>query len=68
MFDLNFTITNLTCEACVKVSSMTIRKLPGVTNVTVDIANGATHIQSDEPIHSSDVEQLLKEKGYNVTF
>lgn len=68
MTELTFRITNLTCDACIKVSMMTLRKLPGVTEATVDLSTGAGHIISNEPITQSDVTTALEAKGYNVTF
>ena len=68
MNELTFKITNLTCEACIKVSTMTLRKLPGVTEATVDLSTGAGRIVSDEPINQSDVVTVLKAKGYDVAF
>lgn len=68
MNELHFTMTNLTCEACIKVSTATLRKLPGVTDVMIDLASGAAHLQSTEPINPVEVEEVLKAKGYTVTF
>lgn len=68
MAELTFKVTNLTCDACVKVSTMTLRKLPGVTEATVDLSTGGGRIVSDEPISQSEVTATLKVKGYDVTF
>ncbi|MBI2551142.1 heavy-metal-associated domain-containing protein [Candidatus Uhrbacteria bacterium] len=68
MHRLNFTITNLTCDACIKVSTMTLRKLPGVMDVHVDLSTGAATIQSEELIHPRDAEHALTAKGYTVAF
>lgn len=68
MTELTFTITNLTCGACAKVSAMTLRKLPGVTEATVDGATGAGRITSEEPLNQIDVVTALKAKGYDATF
>lgn len=68
MTELTFKITNLTCEACIKVSTITLRKLPGVTEVAVDLSTGIGHIVSEESINQNDVTIALKTKGYNVLF
>lgn len=68
MTELTFKITNLTCDACIKVSTMTLRKLPGVTEATVDLSTGAGRITSNEPITQNDVAAALKAKGYDVAF
>lgn len=66
MSELTFTITNLTCEACVKLSTMALRKLPGVTDVSIDLKTGAARLSSEKPIDLNDVTELLKTKGYTV--
>ena len=68
MSELTFRITNLNCDACVKMSTMTLRKLPGVTEATVELSTGAGRVVSNEPITQSDVAAALKAKGYDVTF
>ncbi|KKR98118.1 MAG: heavy metal transport/detoxification protein [Candidatus Uhrbacteria bacterium GW2011_GWF2_41_16] len=68
MHDLIFNIKNLTCDACVKVSMITLRKLPGVTDVSVDISTGAARLTSEKLIHPNDVTEALKNKGYDVAF
>lgn len=68
MHELHFTMTNLTCEACIKVSTIALKKLPGVTDVMIDLATGAAHLQSSEPINPKEVEEVLNAKGYTVTF
>ena len=68
MTELTFRIANLTCEACIKVSTMALRKLPGVSEATVDLSTGAGRIVSEKPITQNDVATALKAKGYDVTF
>jgi len=58
-------ITNLTCEACSKVSMMVLKKIDGV--VTVDIAvDGMTTIVSTKPFDVDGAIRALKEKGYEA--
>ncbi|MBI4592412.1 heavy-metal-associated domain-containing protein [Candidatus Uhrbacteria bacterium] len=68
MRELTFTITNLTCDACIKLSTMALRKLPGVTDVSVELSNGAARVASTEPINPSVITEVLKAKGYEVAF
>ena len=68
MTELTFKMTNLTCDACVKLSTMALRKLPGVTEAAVDLSMGVGRIVSEESINQSDVAMALKTKGYDVTF
>ncbi|MBI2476683.1 heavy-metal-associated domain-containing protein [Candidatus Uhrbacteria bacterium] len=68
MNELTFTITNLTCDACIKLSTMALRKLPGVMDVSVELSTGAARVASTEPISPSVITEVLKAKGYEATF
>jgi copper chaperone CopZ len=68
MSELTFNITNLTCEACIKVSTKTLKTLPGVTNVSVDLQTGIAQMTSEQAINPNDVASVLNAKGYIVTF
>lgn len=68
MNELAFTITKLNCEACIKLSTMALRKLPGVTDVSIELSTGAARVVSTEPIAPNDVTKVLKAKGYSVAF
>ena len=68
MNEFKFTITKLNCEACIKLSTMALRKLPGVTDVSIELSTGAARVVSMEPIAPNDVVEVLKAKGYGVTF
>lgn len=68
MHELTFTITNLNCDACVKLSTTILRKLPGVTDASVDLSTGTSRVLSEEPINQSDITEALKGKGYDLAF
>lgn len=50
------------------MSTMTLRKLPGVTDVSIELSTGAAHVTSTESLNLKDVITVLKMKGYTVTF
>lgn len=58
-------ITNLTCEACRKVSTMVLKKIDGVVSVEVG-TDGLTKIVSTKPVDLTIARNLLKEKGYET--
>lgn len=69
MYELNFRIMNLTCDACIKMTTMTMRRLSThVTEATVDLATGAAHLVSEEKILPEDVAAALGAKGYQTAF
>lgn len=69
MYELNFTIKNLNCDACVKMTTMTMRRLsPSVTDASVDLATGAARLVSTEEISPEVVAAALNAKGYQAAF
>lgn len=67
MTTVTFQITNLTCPACVKISEMTLKKIPGVSNVEIDLNTGTTSVESDEDIKDLIIESL-KQVNKKVKF
>jgi len=63
----NFTITNITCDACIKISSMVLKKIPGVTSVEID-KNGKASIESGREITEEEITNALKEVEKTVDF
>ena len=68
MTELTFKITNLNCGACIKLSTMALHGLPGVTDVSIELLTGEARVISTELISQNDVIEVLKAKGYEVTF
>ncbi len=69
MYELNFRITNLTCGACIKMTTMIMRRLSaGVTEATVDLETGDAHLVSEEKISPEQVVAALGAKGYQTAF
>ena len=53
-----FPVTGMTCGHCVSAVSSEIQDIPGVTDVTVDLAAGGTStvtVTSDTPVSETDV-------------
>lgn len=55
-----FKITNLTCEACIKLSTMALKKIPGVFEAIVDLKTGNAEIKSDRTIAWEEIVTALK--------
>lgn len=69
MYELNFRITNLTCDACIKMTTMSLRRLSSsVTEATVDLETGETHLVSEEKISPEQIAAALGAKGYQTAF
>jgi len=61
MPSIQFRITNIHCDACVKISNSALKDLQGVTNVEVDAKNGNTKVESDREISFQEITQALSE-------
>ena len=61
-----YTVQGMTCAHCAGAVSREVRKVPGVTDVTVDLAAGGTStvtVTSDTPVSETDVATALDEAG-----
>lgn len=63
MIKTNFKITNLDCEACIKLSTSALKSLPGVQTVSIDLKTGAVAVESDQELNWEDVKHCLDEVG-----
>lgn len=63
----NFTITNITCDACIKISTMALNKIPGVKSVKID-KNGQTSVESEREIEQEEIERALSNVDKMVVF
>lgn len=66
MPELTFKITNLNCEACIKISTKALSAIPGVTNAQVDLTTGQAQITSTEAIDPQTIVATLKAKDFEV--
>ena len=61
MNTLSFTITNITCSACVKLSTIALKALPNITSIDIDQTTGDGHITSTDPLSWEQVKNALAE-------
>lgn len=59
MSQYNFKITNLDCEACIKLSTSALKSLPGVQDVVIDLKTGSTQVNSQEELNWEDIKNSL---------
>lgn len=59
MYNLKFKIVNLTCEACVKLSVSSLKKIPGMINADVDFQSGETRITAHKNISWQEIVKSL---------
>lgn len=63
-----FVLKNLNCDACGKVSQMKIKKIQGVTSVTIDQHGGEAdgEITSDREVGIAEIQTALSDTKYKV--
>lgn len=66
MQDINFKLAGLTCEACVKLATKRLKKIPGVYEVSVDLATGETGVFSEADLDLDLLEQSLSGTHYSI--
>lgn len=59
-------LSGLTCPACQKLTQNRIRKIPGVTEVKVDLGSGEAEITADRTINNEEVAAALQGTPYQV--
>lgn len=63
MSQIKFKITHITCPACVKLSTMALKTIPGVSHISIDQATGAGELISDQETSWDQVYSALKSVG-----
>ena len=61
-----YTVTGMTCEHCVGAVRGELSRLPGVTDVAVDLSTGQVTVSSDGPLSTDDVRAMVDEAGYEL--
>ena len=63
----SFNVVGMSCGHCVASVTSEVSKLPGVTNVDVDLASGAVTVESDGPVDHDALAAAIDEAGYAVS-
>jgi len=66
MTTATWTVTGMTCGHCVQSVTEEVSAVPGVENVTVDLATGLLTVTSDQPLDDRAVRAAVEEAGYQV--
>lgn len=61
-----FRITTLHCESCVKFCTLKLKKIPGVTSVTIDLATGNASVEADQMVPFEQLQKALAETDYTI--
>lgn len=61
-----YEVSGMTCSHCVASVSAAIDQLPGVREVTVELATGKVVVTSDAPLAIDEVRHAVDEAGYQL--
>ena len=61
-----YTVTGMTCEHCVASVTEELSELAGVSQVDVELANGAVTVTSDRELGADEVRAAVTEAGYQL--
>lgn len=64
---INFKISDITCDACIKLSSMALKKISGVKNAEVK-SDGAASIEADKEITNEEITNALAKVDKKANF
>ena len=61
-----YTVSGMTCGHCVSSVTEEVTQVPGVTDVTVDLATGGLTVASETDVDDAAVRAAVEEAGYQV--
>lgn len=66
MSSIDYTVRGMTCDHCAGSVTAEITKIPGVTDVKVDVPTGRVTVESDRAVAAEAVTEAVEEAGYEV--
>ena len=66
MTTAQYTVQGMTCGHCVNAVDAEVRRIPGVTDVAVDLASGTVTVTSDAPLAPEAGRDAVDEAGYEL--
>ena len=66
MTSTEYTVRGMTCGHCASAVTEEVARIPGVTDVDVDVAGGRVTVRSSGPVSREAVAAAVDEAGYEV--
>ena len=63
MTTIKFRIKNITCAACIKLSTMALEKISDVAKVTVDLETGLVELEAERDVAWNEITNALRVVG-----
>lgn len=67
MIKINFKITDISCDACIKLSGLSLKKIPGVKNVEIK-SDGSASVEADKEITKEEIIAALAKADKTAVF
>ncbi len=61
-----YTVTGMTCAHCAGAVRAELGRIPGVTEVAVDLPTGRVTLTSENPVAPADVQAMVDEAGFEL--
>jgi copper chaperone len=61
-----YTVRGMTCGHCAAAVTEEVTRIPGVTDVEVDVTSGRVTVQSSGAVSNEAVSKAVEEAGYEV--
>ena len=66
MSTTDYAVQGMTCDHCARAVTSEVSKIPGVTDVKVDVAAGRVTVEGDDQVTDDAVTAAVEEAGYEV--
>lgn len=66
MTNSNFTVIGMTCHSCAMTVTEEVTQVPGVDDVSVELATGRLTVTSDSNLDPALIKDAVEEAGYRL--
>lgn len=66
MTNSNFTVIGMTCHSCAMTVTEEVTQVPGVDDVSVELATGRLTVTSDSNLDQALIKDAVEDSGYRL--
>lgn len=63
---VHYRVAGMTCDHCVSAVRAELTRLPGVREVSVELATGAVTVAADQPVPLNAIRTAVDDAGYEL--
>jgi len=63
---MEITVKGMSCGHCAAAVTKALEKLPGISQVQVDLASGLVTFANDDPVSQEELARTIKAAGYEL--